>query len=151
MGLGLAVVGVGVGDTVADGGGVVRGAVVSGGAGVDAVVVGAGVIGVAVAVALGVGCVDGRIRDGAVLADRAGDTTGADEPAGVVDPVGDCRASVGAGSPGASGWGADEGVGRSAIVAPTRASTTTTAPTAAPISASRRRRPALAGSSTYRS
>ena len=91
------------------------------------------------------------VRDGAAPVGRSGDTAGADELVGAVDPVGDCTASVGAGSPGASGCGEDDDVGRSATVAPTKASTTTTAPAAAPISASRRRRPAPAGSSTYRS
>lgn len=139
----------GDGDTVADGGGVVRGGVVRG-AGVDALVVGAGVVGDAVAVALGVG-VYRVVRDGAPPVDRSGDAAGADELAGAVAPIGDCTASVGAGNPGVSGCGEDEDVGRSATVAPTKASTTTTAPAAAPISASRRRRRAPAGSSTYRS
>jgi hypothetical protein len=152
VGVGAVVDGVvGTGDAVADGGGVVCGAVVPGGAGVDALVAGAGAVAVAVTVALAAGGGYGVARDGAVPCGRSGDTAGADEPAGVVDPIGDCTASVGAGSPGASGCGADEDVGRSATVAPTKASTTRTAPAAAPISASRRRRPAPAGSSTYRS
>jgi len=149
VGVGVAV-GDGEGDTVADGGGVVRGAVVRGGAGVDTVLVAAGVVGAAVAVALGADVYRGT-RDGAAPVGWSGGTAGADEPAGEVDPVGECRASVGAGRPGASGCGEDEDVGRSAIVAPTKANTTTTAPTAAPISASRRRRRAPAGTSTYRS
>jgi hypothetical protein len=148
------VVGVGVGlgdgdgDTVADGGAVVRGAVVRGGAGVDALLLAAGVVGDALAVALGVNRV---VCGGAAPVGRSVATAVDDELADELDPVGDCTASVGAGSPGVSGCGEDEDVGRSAIVAPTNASTTTTAPTTAPISASRRRRPDPAGSSTYRS
>jgi hypothetical protein len=142
-------VGLGVGDgvAVADGGGVVRGGVVRGGV-VRGGVVGAGVVGDAVAVALGVYRVVGC---GAPAVGRSDGGAGADEVADALDPVGECTASVGAGSPGVSGCGEDEDVGRSATVAPTNASTTTTAPTAAPISASRRRRPDPAGSSTYRS
>ena len=153
-GAGGSVVGVGVGvgdgdgDTVADGGAVVRGAVVRGGAGVDALLLGAGVVGDPVAVALGVYCV---VRGGAAPVGRSVATAVADELGVALDPVGECTASVGAGNPGVSGWGEDEDVGRSATVAPTNASTTTTAPTAAPISASRRRRPDPAGSNTYRS
>jgi hypothetical protein len=153
-GAGGSVVGVGVGlgdgdgDTVADGGGVVRGAVVRGGAGVDALLLGAGVVGDAVAVALGVYRV---VSGGAPPVGRSVGTAVADELVDEPDPVGDCTASVGAGSPGVSGCGEDDDVGRSATVAPTNASTTTTAPAAAPISASRRRRPDPAGSNTYRS
>jgi hypothetical protein len=150
VGGGVVAGGEGDGEIVADGGGVVRGAVVLGGAGADAVVLGAGVVGEAETVTLGVG-VYRAVRDGAGPVGRSGSTAGADELAGAADPVGECTASVGAGSPGASGWGEDDEVGRSATVAPTKASTTTTAPAAAPISASRRRRPAPAGSSTYRS
>ena len=145
VGVGL---GDGDGDTVADGGAVVRGAVVRGGAGVDALLLAAGVVGDALAVALGVNRV---VCGGAAPVGRSVATAVDDELADELDPVGDCTASVGAGSPGVSGCGEDEDVGRSAIVAPTNASTTTTAPTTAPISASRRRRPDPAGSNTYRS
>lgn len=90
VGVGAVVDGVvGAGDAVADGGGVVCGTVVRGGAGVDALVAGAGVVAVAVAVAPAVGGVYGVVRDGAVPCGRSGDAAGADEPAGVVDPVGD--------------------------------------------------------------
>jgi len=147
VGVGLGV-GDGDGETVGDGGGVVRGAVVRGGAGVDALLLGAGVVGDPVAVALGVYRV--ALDDAAAVGWSVGIAV-ADELAVALDPVGECTASVGAGSPGVSGCGEDEDVGRSATVAPTNASTTTTAPTAAPISASRRRRPDPAGSNTYRS
>jgi hypothetical protein len=145
--VGGGVVAVGDGDdvTVADGGGVVRGAVVRGGTGVEARVVGAGV-GEGVVVALGVGVY--RVVGGGAAPVGGSDAAGADELAGGLDAVGECTASVGAGSPGVSGCGEDEDVGRSAIVAPMKASTTTTAPAAAPSSASRRRRLVPAGSST---
>jgi hypothetical protein len=77
----------------------VRGAVVRGGTGVDGLVVDAGVVGNAVAVALGVYRV---VRGGAPPVGRSVATVG-DELAGVLDPVGECTASVGAGSPGVSG------------------------------------------------
>jgi hypothetical protein len=148
VGVGLGV-GDGDGDTVGDGGGVVRGAVVRGGAGVDALLLGAGVVGDAVAVVLGVSRV--VAGGGAAPVGRSVGIAVADELAVALDPLGGRTASVGAGRPGVSGCGEDEDVGRSATVAPTNASTTTTAPTAAPISASRRRRPDPAGSNTYRS
>jgi hypothetical protein len=142
----------GVGDTVADGGGVVvRGAVVRGGVGVDAAVVGAGAVADAVATALGVGLSCRPVRGDAAALGRPGGTAGAAGLAGAADGPGDWAASVGTGNPGPCGRGEGEDAGRSATVAPTKASTTTTAPTAAPISAIRRRRPAPAGSSTYRS
>jgi hypothetical protein len=151
------VVGEGVGDAVSDGdgeavwdaGGVVRGGVVRGGTGADTRVVGAGVVGPPESVAVGDG---GRypVRSGATVG-RPGSADGVDELAGAVDPAAELTTSVGAGSPGPSGCGEDEEVGRSATVAPTKAATTTTIPATAPISASRRRRPASAGSSTYRS
>ena len=138
----------GVGDGVGDGGGLVRGAVVRGGAGVVGFAVGAGVLADAVAVALGVYCV---VRGGAPPVGRTVGVADAGDVVGAPDPAGECSDSVGAGRPGVSGCGEDEDVGRSATVAPTNASTTTTAPAAAAISSSRRRRPEPAGSSTYRS
>jgi hypothetical protein len=83
---------------------------------------------------------------GAPAVGRPVGTADADAVADALDGETERSDSVGAGSPGVSGCGAD--VGRNATVAPTNASTTTTAPAAAPISASRRRRPGPAGSST---